>query len=122
MQQRTTLPIPTEAEEAQVLMDYMRLKQLLFTHVKNETGWSGSNKKVRNWSALLGAKDGVSPGFPDFLVVLPSQVIAIELKRRTGGRVSEEQLAWINALSLAGMPAKVCNGADESIKFIEEYS
>lgn len=77
MQQRTTLPIPTEAEEAQVLMDYMRLKQLLFTHVKNETGWSGSNKKVRNWSALLGAKDGVSPGFPDFLVVLPSQVIAI---------------------------------------------
>lgn len=114
------LPPPTEAAESRVLMQYMKLRGLMFTHVKNETGRPVAGKKVRNWKAVFDYQDGVRPGFPDFVVVLPQQVIAIELKRTKGGKVSAYQVEWLEALNAAGMSAYVCHGADEAIKLIEK--
>lgn len=101
-------------------MQYMKLRGLKFTHVKNETGRSARGSKVRNWKAVFDYQDGVSPGFPDFVVILPDRVICIELKRTKGGVVSQSQVDWLEALNEAGMGAYVCRGADEGIALIEK--
>lgn len=111
--------IPTEKAEAQALMQYFTLKGYKFTHVKNETGRPDSSGRVRNWRAVYGKQDGVSPGFPDFVVVANSRVYFIELKRTKGSRTSEEQKEWIKTLQTAGANAAVCKGAEEAIAFIE---
>lgn len=116
-----TLPIPTEAAEAKSLMHYMRLRRLKFTHIKNETGRSFGNARINNSRAFWGAVDGVSPGFPDFLVIVNKQLIAIELKRLKGSKTTRQQLDWIEALSAAGIPARICKGADEAMAFINQF-
>jgi len=116
-----TLPIPTEAVESRNLMHYMRLKRLKFTHIKNETGRAYASGKLRNSRAFWGAVDGVSPGFPDFLVIVNNKLIAIEMKRQKGGTATPKQMTWLYSLESAGVPARVCRGADEAIAFIEEY-
>lgn len=112
---------PTEAEESKALMQYMRLRRLRFTHIKNETGRSVRGKHVRNWRAVWAAMDGVSAGFPDFLVIVNNRLLAIELKRAKGGQLSPKQKEWIEDLKACGIDAKVCKGAEEAIKFINEY-
>lgn len=110
--------IPTEAQEAYVLVAYLRLKDLRFTHIGNETG---SSMEARR-RAIRMKREGVSRGFPDYLVITKSGLAAIELKRVKGSKVAPEQVEWIQALQDAGTPAKICKGADEAIKFIEELN
>jgi hypothetical protein len=116
------LPPPLEAEEADTLMQYMKLRGLKFTHIKNETGRALAGGKVRNWKAVWDARDGVSAGFPDFAVVLPHiGMVLIELKRLKGSNTSDAQLSWVEALNTCpGVEARVCKGADAAIAFIEE--
>lgn len=112
--------IPTEKDEAYILADYLRSKGLLFTHIANER--KGSYKAT---AALK--KQGMSKGVPDYMIfnhctafIDPNYVrfngIAIELKRKKGGRVSPEQRAWLQKLELHGWYAFVANGADEAIQ------
>ena len=114
------LPVPTEAQESRVLMQYMRLRGFKFTHVKNETGRSQAGARGKNFRAMWDAVDGVSPGFPDFVVVCPDRVICIELKRSKGGTVSPHQVEWLESLNAAGMLAFVARGADEAIAYFEK--
>lgn len=67
---------------------------------------------------------GIKPGVPD--ICLPVQrgkygALWIELKRRKGGTVSENQRAWLEKLSEYGHKAVVCKGWDEARAAIEEY-
>lgn len=119
----TKLPVPLEADEAKTLMEYMQTRNLKFTHIRNETGFSDARGEIRNFRALLDYQLGVSPGFPDFCIVLPHVgLLIIELKRRTGGTVSPNQRNWIDALNtVPGVQAEACEGADASIKFIERF-
>lgn len=113
---------PLEADEADTLMDYMRARGLKFTHIRNETGRPDANGKVTNMRAVLDFRAGVSPGFPDFAVVLPGVgLLLIELKRVTGSHTSEAQLSWVEALNTCpGVEAHVCKGAAAGIDLIEE--
>lgn len=117
------LPVPLEADEAKTLMDYMHARGLKFTHIRNETMGQRSDGKIRNWQAVLDYQAGVSPGFPDFCVVLPGiGLLFIELKRERGGKVSDNQKAWITALNtVPGVQAEACEGAGKSIAFIERF-
>lgn len=45
----------------------------------------------------------------------------IELKRRKGGRVSDEQREWIDLMWELGNAAYICYGWEEAAKVIEEY-
>ncbi len=108
--------VPTEAQEGKTLVAYLRLKRLRFTHIANETG-SGAGARFQG---IRNKQQGVSKGFPDYLVITGGILIAIELKRTKGSRTSPEQLEWIDALNEVGVPARVCKGAEEAIKFIEE--
>jgi len=67
---------------------------------------------------------GVKAGVPDIHLPVargPYHSLYIELKRQKGGRVSEEQRAWIAALNRAGNLAVVCNGFEEARQVIENY-
>lgn len=44
---------------------------------------------------------------------------AVEMKRLKGSVTSPEQKAWIEALSLAGIPSKICKGYEQAVQFIE---
>jgi hypothetical protein len=114
---------PLESEEAHTSMQYMQARGLKFTHVKNETGMADERGKIKNFRALMDYQDGVSPGFPDFIIVLPGIGLLVpELKREKGNEATPSQLDWITALNtIPGVEARVCKGAKELIAFIEEF-
>ena len=67
---------------------------------------------------------GVKAGVPDMCLPVPRGgygALYIELKRKRGGRVSEQQRVWIDALNRVGNRAVICYGFDEAKKAIEEY-
>jgi len=65
-------------------------------------------------------QQGVSRGFPDYIVIVKGKLLFIELKRVKGSRVSPEQLEWIAALEACGVYAEVCAGWEHAKVFIEE--
>ena len=104
---------PTEHQEQVKLVGWMRKKGWTFCAVPN----GGSRA-----SAIEGARlraSGLQKGFPDLLVFWPVQA-AIELKRQKGGRVSQEQQAWLDTLQGCGWRVQVCRGADAAIEWLEE--
>lgn len=68
---------------------------------------------------------GVQSGHPDIMIYdrPPNQNkfvgVAIEMKRKNGGVVSELQEHWQLALSERGWKVKICYGADEAISFLQ---
>lgn len=109
-----TALVPTEYEEQVALVQYLNFKSIPHFRVPNETYTNSWNQKRIN-KAL-----GVQAGIPDLFVVSNGKLMAVELKRKKGGTVSEPQKMWIKILNEAGVPAKVCRGCDEAIEFIEK--
>ena len=89
----------------------------LMYHIPNE----GKRSRLSGYEL---EKQGMRRGVPDICLPVPKGsygALYIELKRKKGGRVSEEQRVWIDALNRAGNKALVCRGFDEARKAIEEY-
>lgn len=117
------LPPPTEDQEQIALINWARMQEkrypelrMLF-HIPN--GGSRGKAEAGRFRAM-----GVRAGVPDlFLPVAKSgwHGLFIEMKRQRGGRVSDEQKAWIYALVAQGYLAIVCRGAEEAIENIKEY-
>lgn len=106
---------PTETYEAARLVDYLRHKNIAFTHVANET--SSRRQAIKN------KQMGLSPGFPDYVILLPGKILFLELKRKRGGRISPEQKEWLkrlNEVCPTASVATVANGFEEAKKQIEE--
>lgn len=123
---RASTVIPTEDEEQRVVVQYLELKRLRFSHLPMSTYTTSWKQKARNHFL------GVRPGVPDLLVIIPSHrsrdglghLVFIELKRRSGGRVSSHQQEWIDALGAldtAHVVAQVCAGAEAALQVIEQY-
>jgi hypothetical protein len=108
-------PCPTEAQEGETLVAYLRAYGYKFTHIPNETGSSEEAKR----RAVRMKRQGVSKGFCDYLIIKAGTLVAIELKRQHGSRTSPEQLEWLQALAACGVEAAVCHGAGEAIEFLE---
>lgn len=67
---------------------------------------------------------GVKAGVPDICIAIPSagyHGAYGELKRREGGRVSDTQKHWLQALADKGYYVFVAEGADEFIKHVQNY-
>ena len=112
--------VPTEHSEAVGLADYMRHRGVVFCHVPN----GGRRGQLE---ALRLRAEGVMPGVPDYLVfsgpggrkLKSLHGIAVELKRRKGGRVTRQQEEWLEILPVLGWHAFVAHGADDAIKQLE---
>jgi len=79
------------AEYLEVLQ--LQKKVVLFSHIPQETftkSWVTKNKN----KAM-----GVRAGVPDMVIVFPYKVLFLELKRLKGGKVSDAQQAWIDAIN-----------------------
>lgn len=115
--------IPTEAQEQTTLFQWAAMmcgrwpELRLLHHCPN----GGSRNPIEAHNLRL---QGVKPGIPD--IFLPCarngyHGLYIELKRRKGGRVSEEQREMLAALNRQGYRAEVCKGWEEAKNVIEEY-
>lgn len=121
------LNIPTEAEEQNAFVQWCRINYIIVHHSPNE-GAGGTSGAIRGAKMK---KLGTSKGFWDLIVFIPIRGITgrvdcyeqvmIEMKRRKGGVVSEEQKTWGKIYELAGIPCKICRGADEAIAFVNKY-
>ena len=107
---------PTEYAECQVLHQWLELNHIRHTHIGNESQIGGRAGIIRG--AKLKAI-GQSKGFPDYLVIVNNQLIAIEMKRRKGGRLEPEQADWLESLESCGVKTYVCQGAAEAIELVE---
>lgn len=68
--------------------------------------------------------EGVRKGVPDLFLAYPHKGYAglfIEMKRRKGGRVSDAQKAYIEALRGHGYAVVVCRGCDEAFDALTAY-
>lgn len=116
---QTTIPVPTEAQEQKVLVQWLEANRVLFVHVPN------GRKRGNPITGRLLKLEGARPGFPDLLVfdippAAPSyRGVAIELKRVTGGRVSGAQKQWFQDLRERGWFVAVCAGAGEAIATLQ---
>ena len=119
--------VPLETDEQIAFVQWLRLRGFKFFHCPNEMGGQSRSLKVR---AVQMKRMGVSKGVPDLFVFIPVtgvngridayQMLAIEMKRaQKGSNVSAEQKEWLKTLNLAGVPSKVCKGAEEAVKFVE---
>ena len=114
---------PLEKDEQKLLFQWAEFSvykypelALLF-HIANE-----AKRSQRAGGELIA--QGLRKGVPDICLPVPRGgygALYIELKRQQGGRVSEEQRVWIDALNRAGNKAVICKGFEEAKKQIEEY-
>lgn len=131
---------PTEDQEQEAFVQYLRLKGYPHFRVPNETYTRSWSQKAKN------KKLGVSSGVPDLAVVVPntgtrrvyvetldsddsadydqpiSRLVLIEMKRKRGGVTSANQKQWIKTLNEAGIQTVVCKGCDAAIEFIESIT
>lgn len=115
--------IPTEADEQKTLINWADVMvhrwpelRLLF-HVPN--GGSRNAREAKNLK-----QQGVKPGVPDLFLPVARHGyhgLFIEMKRRKGGRISEEQAKMMGDLREQGFCAWVCKGADSAIELITGY-
>lgn len=117
--------IPTEDEEQMALFTWAnhmavtgRFPELdrLF-HVPN--GGSRGPAEAGRFKAM-----GVRKGVPDVFLDVPRggfHGLRIEMKRRRGGVLSDEQADWLDYYNANGYRAAVCYGWDEARMEIEDY-
>lgn len=120
--------IPTEYDECVVFVQWLRLNNIPHSHCANESQSGGKNAMIRG--AKL-KRIGQSRGVFDYDIYVPKkgitgevdcyELIKIEMKRKKGGTVSEEQKNWAKIYEMAGIPNKICKGADEAIDFVKNY-
>lgn len=115
--------VPTEASEQTALFRWADVAsrthpelQMLF-HCPN--GGSRDPREAHNLRL-----QGVKPGVPDICLPVPRgsyHGMYIELKRVKGGRLSEDQRAWLDRLNVLGYYAVTCRGWLEAQTAILEY-
>ena len=118
---------PTEFEEACVFVDWLETmkrmgKVIDFCHVANES-YGGTRADLMRGLKLK--RQGRKRGVFDYEVFLPETPtkpaceVRVELKKRVGGKVSEEQRYWQRVYECCRIQSAICHGADEAIKFVE---
>jgi hypothetical protein len=111
------LPQPTERQVHAAVLDHLKLRgvpNLLVWH----TPLGGRRDPIEAAGLKrLGAKKGVA----DLLLLHESRLFSLELKVASGGRVSEEQLAWASDVNRCGGYSAIARGLPEAIKILEQW-
>jgi VRR-NUC domain len=109
--------IPTEDQEQAKLCTWMTQNGIRFFAIPN----GGHRNKLE---AFKFKRCGVQPGIPDLCIPIPSKSyhgLYIELKRISGGKLSDVQIEWLTFLRLKGYYADVAYGFEEAKKIIISY-
>jgi hypothetical protein len=112
--------IPKEEQDQMALAELLDALHLVWFHVPNEI-------KAKPQYYAKRAKLGVKSGALDNFIFNPppcdrtSKGAVIELKRIVGGRVSQEQIQWIDNLNKLGWKTAICYGIDDAIKQLKVW-
>lgn len=123
MNARDVMPVPTESVEQQHLFQWARMASGKWPELGLMYKISNEGKRSRANGGRMKA-EGLKKGVPDICLPVArggQHGLYIELKRERDGRVSMEQLGWIEALKNQGYCAAVCQGCGEAIELIERY-
>ena len=116
------IKIPSEAEEQSALFE---IAPYFMTPLQYQVLFAVPNGGKRHIRTAINLKrEGVKKGVPDIIFAYPNEVyhgMFIEMKRRKGGVVSQEQTEMIETLNHNGYLAIVCKGCDEAITAIKDY-
>lgn len=113
------MQVPTEHEEQVMLFKWASLRRDLDVMYAIP---NGGHRDIR--VAVKLKAEGVKPGVPDICLPVARNGhhgLYIELKRRKYGRVSEDQLKWIEALMHEGYDCAVCCGWEAARDVINGY-
>ena len=83
--------VPKERDEQKILVQYLQTRRIPFYAIPN----GGSRNKIEARNMKL---EGISAGVPDICIPVPNthyHGLYIEMKRKKGGRVSENQKKWL---------------------------
>lgn len=117
------MPVPTEDEEQIQLFAWARYMRRRWPEIDLMYHIPNGGKRGKVEAARFKAM-GVKPGVPDICLPVPRggyHGLYIEMKRRRGGRVSQDQADWIDAIIHQGYVAVVCRGWIEASEQIEKY-
>lgn len=119
---------PLEDDECKFFHQWLFLKGIPHTHIANEIGGSSRQAKLR---AIKMKQLGTTRGVWDYEIFIPIrgitgdidayQQIKIEMKRRKGNKPTPEQMEWGKIYEKAGIPSKVCYGANDAIEFVKSF-
>ena len=114
---------PTENAEQAALFQWAELAS--GAHPELRLLYAIPNGGLRDGrTAAILARTGVKSGVPDLCLPVARggwHSLYLELKRAKGGRVSENQKNWINALNDQGNKAVVCRGWQQAQDMIMDY-
>ena len=110
-------PLPTEQAECTALARWLDRYRICYTHVPM------GGARDRRQGATLRAM-GAKPGVPDYLIFTPPpspsgkklRGVAVEMKRRDGGRLSDAQHEMANNLGRCGWLVIVAHGAEDAVE------
>jgi len=117
------MPVATEHQEQMALIQWAHTQRVAFPELRMLHAIANGGARHPAVAAKLKA-EGVRPGVSDlFLAVAkkPYHGLYIELKRRQGGRLSEEQRAWLESARDYGYAAHVCRGWEEARDVLLKY-
>ncbi len=108
---------PSEDAEHDLLADWLDRRGIFWHHSP-----MGGSRTARSGQRIR--RMGARRGAPDFLVFDPPPGghfvgAAVEMKRRRGGRTSDEQGAFLARLGRCGWATKVAAGAGDAVAFLE---
>lgn len=113
---------PLEAEEQST---FFEIAQHILTPVQYQLLFAVPNGGKRHIRTAINLKrEGVKPGVPDIIFAYPwgrYHGMFIEMKRRKGGVVSEDQKTMMYWLHEVGYYTTVCKGCDEAVEEIRKY-
>ncbi len=111
---------PLESDEQKVLVQYLKLKKIMYFAVPNGAMLKGNKLQRARQMAKL-KSEGLVPGTSDIIAMLPSKILFIEMKRVKGSSTTKEQKEFIEKIKEFNYAeGRVCKGARAAIDFIEE--
>lgn len=115
--------IPKENYESECFAQWLRIKNIRFTHIANE---SWLPPKVAMIASFRKKRMGVSKWVPDFMIIVENNhkrsLLFIEMKRIKWWTLSPEQKEWIEALNeIDNIQAQVCKWHEDAITFVEKF-
>ena len=114
--------VAPEAKEQEALMAWARLSEARYPELK--LLHHIPNGGFRHYATAVSMRrQGVRRGVPDLSLPVARggyHGLYVELKRK-GGKLTDEQAEWIDALCESGYQASVCYGWEHARQTIEEY-
>ena len=125
--------LPTEAQEQQYLVQWLRINKIFCFAPVNENNTHKQNRHYAMIAEVKARAAGKLKGTSDLIVMLPNKLLLIELKRQRrklkSGKLStshtntsKEQLKFLEtANTFDYAEARVCYGWEEAKEYIESH-